>query len=105
MNLIIEICRSSSLIKKISSKYDRKDQNLPSDAENDTYIHIQRQLNIIKNIYHQILEEDQDYQIYKDKYIYLYSGMIKKLNIIDEGDQKYVNLYIPIDTTINLKLN
>jgi hypothetical protein len=113
MNLILYICRNSSIIKKLSAQYNEyinsnhnnsnhNNSNHNDRHQNNTadflYQHIQQQLIEIKELYHNILKSDDEYKEFINEDIFLYSGMTRTPNIND--NKTVTTLFIPIDTTI-----
>jgi hypothetical protein len=89
MNVLLDICRYSGNIKKLSSTYGMDDTN------SKLYIRFMITLYSIHTIYIKILYLHPDYDIYKNKMIHLYSGM-KSVPL--EGNT--LKNTLPIDTTL-----
>ena len=88
MNVILDICKDSGKIKKLSKLYDNQNPKLYSRYMTTLYsIYID---------YIKILKEHSDYEYHKDKILNLYSGMETIPNI----ENSKILIKHPIDTTL-----
>ena len=90
MNVLLDICRNSSSVKKLSKIYNPEENNPRLYS---------RYMTTLYNIYFdyiKILKAHPDYEIHKDKILNLYSGM----KTIPKIESSKILIKHPIDTTL-----